>query len=322
MSLINKMLQELDKRHAPQAVQATTHPLAANVRPVKAARVGSELFWWVVAAALLLAIAWLGWVMWQLSPRPVVNELALRVPVKVAEAAQADSAPAGFAEADADPSALNEAQAPLTSVDAGLFSGRPDMLKLATEITTPIPRRVARPIAPVKPASEPVPAKPPVSAASRPALPAPSAVARPASSAVAQPEARIDRRMTSTDRDRAEAEYRRGVSLVNQGRMSEGMEALTVALGIDGGFEPARQTLVSLLIEQGRTAEAAVVLQEYQVALRLSPQSGVWWLGLGISQEASGQPKEAAEAFRRARSSGSLNPDLLAFVDQRLRQLQ
>lgn len=61
---------------------------------------------------------------------------------------------------------------------------------------------------------------------------------------------------------------------------------------------------------------------EYQAALRLAPQAGVWWMGLGISLEADGRAAEAREAFLRARASGSLSAELDRFVEKKLRQLQ
>ncbi len=45
-------------------------------------------------------------------------------------------------------------------------------------------------------------------------------------------------------------------------------------------------------------------------------------MGLGISLQALNRNTEAQDAFRRAKNSNSLNPELQAFVDQRLRQLQ
>jgi MSHA biogenesis protein MshN len=45
-------------------------------------------------------------------------------------------------------------------------------------------------------------------------------------------------------------------------------------------------------------------------------------MGLGISLQALNRNSEAQEAFRRAKSSNTLNPELQAFVDQRLKQLQ
>lgn len=49
---------------------------------------------------------------------------------------------------------------------------------------------------------------------------------------------------------------------------------------------------------------------------------GAWWVGLGISQEASDRRKEALSAFKRAYATGDLSQELIAYVDQRMRVLQ
>jgi MSHA biogenesis protein MshN len=54
----------------------------------------------------------------------------------------------------------------------------------------------------------------------------------------------------------------------------------------------------------------------------LAPRAGLWWMGMGISLQADNRSAEALDAFRRAKSAGGLSPDLLAFVDQRMKQLQ
>jgi MSHA biogenesis protein MshN len=69
----------------------------------------------------------------------------------------------------------------------------------------------------------------------------------------------------------------------------------------------------------GRHDEA---IEQYQAALRLAPGVGVWWVGLGISYQATDRREAAAEAFGHAKSAGNLTPPLLAFVDQRLSQLR
>jgi len=78
VSLINKMLQELDKRHAAQGRPPTAESLrlAQNLRPVKPGRVGSELFWRVIGGVMVIVVAWVIWVVWQITPRSVVTELA------------------------------------------------------------------------------------------------------------------------------------------------------------------------------------------------------------------------------------------------------
>jgi MSHA biogenesis protein MshN len=78
-------------------------------------------------------------------------------------------------------------------------------------------------------------------------------------------------------------------------------------------------TLAALLQRATRHAEA---VEHYQAALKLAPQSGIWWMGLGISLQALDRGAEARDAFTRAKSSSNLTPELQAFVEQRLQQLR
>jgi MSHA biogenesis protein MshN len=75
----------------------------------------------------------------------------------------------------------------------------------------------------------------------------------------------------------------------------------------------------ALLQRQSRHQEA---VDHYLAALRLAPGSGVWLMGLGISLHALNRNREAQDAFLRAKVTNTLNPELQAFVEQRLRQLQ
>ena len=75
----------------------------------------------------------------------------------------------------------------------------------------------------------------------------------------------------------------------------------------------------AMLQRQGRHEEA---IAQFLVALRAKPGAGVWWLGLAMSLQAVNRAPEAQDAYRRAKNSNSLNPELTAFADQRLRQLQ
>ncbi|HTP95938.1 MAG TPA: tetratricopeptide repeat protein, partial [Burkholderiales bacterium] len=77
--------------------------------------------------------------------------------------------------------------------------------------------------------------------------------------------------------------------------------------------------LAAALARASRHAEA---IEQYQAALRANPNIGVWWMGLGLSLQALHRSGEAQDAFRRAKASNTLNPDLIAFIDQRLKQLQ
>ena len=77
--------------------------------------------------------------------------------------------------------------------------------------------------------------------------------------------------------------------------------------------------LAALLQRQGRHEEA---IRYFQAALRLRPGAGVWWLGLGISLQAANQPAAAQSAYQQARATGNLHPELAAFAEQRLKQIQ
>jgi MSHA biogenesis protein MshN len=75
----------------------------------------------------------------------------------------------------------------------------------------------------------------------------------------------------------------------------------------------------AVLQRLGRHKEAVT---GYQAALTLAPRAGLWWMGMGISLQADNRSAEALDAFARAKSAGGLSADLLAFVDQRMKQLQ
>ena len=387
MSLINKMLRDLDKRHAAQdGATAPAGGLSRHMRPVSGRTFASDFFWRTMAVTMLFAVGWVAWLVWQLTPpHPIVTDLAY-------ESARARTAsPADVASPRSDSAPAREAPAPQPAPAAPIPAAGPapaqatppqrsdkvnvDMLRLATELTTPIPQRSSK-------------ASPSRSGSRAPVGAAKAAAAQPALAGdPAAAPGKIDRRSNTSSHNRAESEFRRALNLVNQGRIAEGMDGLRRTLEIDPRHEAARQTLVALLLETKHVGEAAASLREglalnsgntgfamllarimvesndipaalivlqrhaapvdrnadfhafaaalyqrldrhkeaieqYQTALGLVPSAGVWWLGLGISFQAVGRPKDALEAFTRAKSAGNLGPDLVAFVDQRLRQLQ
>lgn len=229
-------------------------------------------------------------------------------------------------------------------------------------------------------ASVPTPKKPALSAAKGSQGDAkPVTVVIPASGISKQP-------TQITLQQQAENEFRKAYGLMQQGQINAAISGYEAALQLDAGHLVARQTLVRLLLENKRNADAERVLQEglqhdpkqhslamllarmqvgrnelsqaletmqkslpyalqqadyqafvaallqrqnrhkeaivhFQNAVQLSPQSGVWLMGLGISQRAEQHNAEARDAFNRAVGTHNLSAELQTFVTQQLKEL-
>jgi MSHA biogenesis protein MshN len=355
MSLINKMLQDLDAR----AGQPGVAPLPGDVRPVVAPERRVPVLRVALAGGALLAVVagLAGWKMLQTAPAPAVAVAPAALPVVPARTAVLVEMPAA---------------APVQVVDVA------PPAPLPAPAPAPEPEPEPKPVAP-PPVAPPAPAAKPVVRAERPA---PKAAPTPRTVVNARPPGtggRID-----TAPQRAENAYRRALGVLEDGRVTEAIATLQSALAIDPRHEPSRQTIVGLLIEAGRPddamrqLQAALVLdprqpslamllarlqlerggpaietltrtlpyaagngdyhaflagvlqregrsreaaENYQAALRSAPANGVWWMGLGIALQAEKRDVDAAAAFTQAQASGMLTPELQAFVERRLRQL-
>jgi len=69
----------------------------------------------------------------------------------------------------------------------------------------------------------------------------------------------------------------------------------------------------------GRHRDAADL---YASALRIVPGNAVWEMGRGMALRADGQRAQALAAFRRASQMAGLSPELHAFVERQIRELQ
>ena len=350
MSLINKMLKDLDAR----AGQPGAAPLPADVRPVTVPeRRGPVLRAALVGGALLAVGAGVvGWKTMQIAPAPTPAPAVLAAAPVAARTAVVVDMPAA---------------APVQVVD------------VAPAAPMPMPEPEPEPEPAPEPA--PAPAAKPVAQVSKP----PIARSAPRTVSVAKNVPAVPAAgRTDTPSQRAENAYRRALGVLEDGRVTEAIATLQAALQIEPRHEAARQTLVGLLIEAGRPDDAirqlqaaltldarqpalamllarlqlerggpaidtltrtlpyaagngeyhaflAGVLQRegrtreaaehYQAALKRAPGNGVWWMGLGIALQADKRDAESRAAFAQAEASGTLSPELQAFVARRLGQL-
>jgi len=358
MSLINTMLKDLDARAGqPGAapMPADVRPVVAPERrgPVlRAALVGGALL--AVGAGVV------GWKTMQTAPTPapvpavlaaapvaartaVVVAMPAAAPVQVVDVAPAApvAAPMPAPEPEPKPEPKPEpepAPAPAPAAKPAAPASKPPSTKLA-------PRTVS--------VAKAVPAAPVAGRTATPSQRAENAYRRALGvledGRVTEAIATLQAGLQIDPRHEAARQTLVGL-LIEAGRPDDAMRQLQAALAIDarqpalamllarlqlerGG--PAIDTLMrtlpyaagngeyhaflaGVLQREGRAREAA---ENYQAALRRAPGNGVWWMGLGIALQADKRDAEALAAFARAQASGTLSPELQAFVERRLGQL-
>jgi MSHA biogenesis protein MshN len=118
--------------------------------------------------------------------------------------------------------------------------------------------------------------------------------------------------------DEAIGQLQLGLARLQIERGGSGIDTLTRTLPYAAGSGDYQALLAGALQRQQRHREAA---EQYQAALRAQPGNGVWWMGLGISLQAGQRNAEALDAFQKAKAAGTLGPELQAFVERRLAQL-
>ncbi|HEX7219505.1 MAG TPA: tetratricopeptide repeat protein [Burkholderiales bacterium] len=280
MSVINKMLQDLDRRQALGAGGETNVVRASSTRSG-----GHEWFWRILVVLLAVALGWMGWVAIQLLPRkPIATELAFQAaaearsraakPAPAAAPAPVPAAPVTQAPPAEEPKPSEEKAAPATPVVS-------DALRLALQLETPIQERASQPAKSAAPAPRAVSAKPRATAAE----PAPA-------------KGTVDKRpRASSGGESAEAHFRRAALLLNHGRVSEAEDQLAGALRADPSHAAARQAYVALLIEQRRLHEAQRLLED---ALALNPEQPTLALTLARILVGQREYRAALEVLERA----------------------
>lgn len=386
MSLINQMLQELDSRRGEASGVGT---YGAHVRAVPERR-GIHAAWWVALTLAILLAGMIVWIVTRPVHAPVIDAPDAQLPLRMS--------------ADIDISKLSMRVPPEADTGGNPIASVPSAqianLALASGATlsasdssaaksSPEEKQATRVQAKPAPAIEPSPVlkEDAVSQVVEPQIKAPVATDMPKAADVIAAVAAQKQIRELTVQQRAENEYRKATSLIQQGKQEEAVAALEQVLQLDGQHTAARQALIGLLLDAKRQDEAiskardglrqdgsqtglamilarlqlekgelkpaietlersqahamektdyqsflAALLQRdnrnkeaaelYMRVLQRAPHNGVWWMGLGISLQAENRLAEAQEAFGRAKASSSLSPELSAFVESRLKQLQ
>jgi len=296
MSLINKMLQDIDAR----AGQPGAAPLPDDVRPVLAPEPRAPWRRAALGGGVLLAVAAVGALGWRMMDTPATPVMA------VADAPAPAPAPARASSAVV---VAMPAAAPVQVADVAPAAPLPPAEEQSAPAPPgPAPRQPvdAREISAKQATAKPAAAKP---APAEPAPVKPTAAKPVAAKPAAAKLAATGGGRTEVAAQRAEGAYRRALAVLEDGRVTEAIAALQAGLALDPRHEPSRQTLVGLLIEARRPDEA---MRQLQAALALDPRQPSMAMLLARLQVERGGP--ALETLMRTLPYAAGNGGYHAFL--------
>ena len=303
MSLINQMLQDLDKRGSDAVAAA---PMHAHIHAIPSV---SRRRWWLLPALLIVLGGVLASVLW------ARHRASVTTPVLVAQVGQ----PVPLMPVTL-PAAISDAASVVAREDASLnlplISDFPVLLKLSSSLeknnipvsvgleksgeTMPLPviakvEKTVPDIAENAGKVEKNKVLPPVAAAK-----------------VAEPASAVSKFVKETTaQQRAESEYRQATVLQQQGRSNDAVLMLEQALKSDPQHAAARQLLIALLLESKRHEDAARWLQQGLSQDLNQPGLAIILARLQVEK---GNVSLAIETLQRSLPHASERADYLAFL--------
>jgi len=330
MSLINKMLQDLDTRRAAYGVGTA---LPNDVRPLPKPQASRLPF---ILAGMLLIVLVGGFVVYQLQMRQEAAAPVVPVPVAVDPVAAVSvplptiAQPTSEQEISAQSVLPRAEQEAVATPSLGRLDGSlrmADLIKPTKENiggTKPAVSSSVAPRAVAVSSGKPMPAEKKSADERNKVEPAERALPALAATApqVAGKSARtpmIERSdSVGTPRDRAETEYRKAIAAVNQGRIEEALESLRNSLRQDGLHSASRQLLVKLLLEAKRPDEAIQALHD---GLQGQPAQTGWAMSLARLQVDRGDLAGAWQTLDYSLPAAVGNADYQGFAAHVLQRL-
>lgn len=312
MSVINRVLVDLEKRHAggASAHRATSEIRAVGREPSGGVgRKALAVLLAVIACAAIAASAW----QWQSNRRhePETSQAApVAPPLPPSAAPPVAPTPAPtLAAVTAQPAAVVPSVPPMPEPQNAPASPPPT----SPAAITPDVALPARAL-PAQPSGKPVTA-----VASRPApksTPSATSVVVGASptapGAEAGPEAAIEKRDRPLSAlERADAQFRQGVQAMQRGRATESEAAFLAALAEDATHVPSRQALIGLYLEAQRKDESEVLVRD---GLRAGIRPPSWVMLLARLEADRGDVAGAVATLQTHLDVGRENGDYLSLL--------
>lgn len=349
MSVVNRMLQDIDHRVGATALDA--HSPVPDIRSVPPRATGWRRFPWqvgaiviVVAAAALFAVGWGELRGWRTDGVAALPRAAAPIPAAVMQPLR-PSAPAAVAEPVPEAAA---SRVPPASEAAALQAPREpiESFKLSFDLS-PL-KSTARP---AEAANAPKPNRAAAAAATGRTAPAASASPVPArlvETAGAVPVSPVAVRHVAAgetvasarvmwqegSRNNAYATLREALAAAEASRDPQATRTLALELARLELAGNRAQAALDLLRRQGvlladdpdalalrGNAQQRLMLhgeaaESYLAALRLRPTEGKWMLGAAISLAADGRTEEAQSWANQARDRGAITPPIAAYLQQ------
>ncbi len=326
MSLINQMLQDLEKRRA-SGTERGALPNQVRVLPLADTRGSSWRLFGIVAAGILIgALAW-----HFSSRRPVVADAARGAPAPTMQLApgapasrlalELEKAPSNVARSAVRPAGATVA---LPVPNAATLAARPaaeakiaqaplsTAAVVAPEAAAAKSAAVAARVEPAKAAAPPAETSPAAVVAAKPPVAAPRTVdvsVETKGQALAA-NAQIDKRaQILTPQQLAENDYREAANFLNQGRLAEAQEGFRRALQHNPAHAGARQGLFGLLLDAKKSSEAEQLLRD---GLKLNPNQPAFAIALSSLQFERGDVGDAIETMQKTAPAAQSSPDYLA----------
>ncbi|MBL0167493.1 MAG: tetratricopeptide repeat protein [Propionivibrio sp.] len=311
MSLINQMLQDLDARRAAHGVGSR---LPNDVRPLPKPQ-ASPLPIIIGVLVLLVLAGGLALYLWETRQQAVPAPLAVLAPEpeKVVP-----SEPTPAAQAASSASTLQELGGSLRMAE---FI-KPPAEKLAAAKPDATSAVSGRPVVAERRTDDERQVQ-----AGETSMPAASGAtpqgsgksARNSRDGIVATNPTIERTdAQGSSRERAEAEYRKAIAAVNQGRIAEAVDGLRNALRQDPLHIASRQLLVKLLLEAKRPDEATQVLQD---GLQGQPAQIGWAMSLARLQVDRKDLTGAWQTLNNSLPAAGSNADYQGFTAHVLQRL-
>jgi MSHA biogenesis protein MshN len=354
MSLINQMLKDLEQRNAGAT---GVKPLSGEVRGTAAPDRAINPLVWTLMAVLLLGGAVFAWFRWDSAtvqqaqmPVPVVSALPAPSVVEQAPPTVAEAQPVPAVPEKSQPEVVaKQADVPTKPVPSATVAMAEEKTAQSPESLPEQPRLKPSSAKPIVPSIAPVAKQ--VSPQQRSDNLYRQAVGLVQQGRVAEAQTALQQSLESSAANHNARQLLVGIE-VDAGRNAEAMALLkdgisiapeqsgfsmvlarlqvdaadrvgalgTLEHGLAGAGDDAEYHafLATLLQREGRHEEAA---SHYLTALRSNPAMPTWLVGVGISWEATGNTRDAIDAFQRAKATGQLSQELAQFVEKRLGQL-